>query len=99
MTFFVVHGHNHRHRCKPATTRGFFPHLRKGFIRNHAQFPTTTSILMIGAIEKFQGARELPVSQIGINLRTESHTMHISDANFEPGSEMIMPDGEVHLWR
>lgn len=25
--------------------------------------------------------------------------MHISDANFEPGSEMIMPDGEVHLWR
>jgi 4'-phosphopantetheinyl transferase len=25
--------------------------------------------------------------------------MHISDANFEPGSEMIVPDGEVHLWR
>jgi 4'-phosphopantetheinyl transferase len=25
--------------------------------------------------------------------------MHISDANFEPGSEMILQDGEVHLWR
>jgi 4'-phosphopantetheinyl transferase len=54
---------------------------------------------MIGGIEKCRGAWELPVSRIGINLRTVSYTMHISDANFEPGPAMIMPDGEVHLWR
>lgn len=38
-------------------------------------------------------------SRIGINLRWVSHTMPISDANFEPAPSMPMAEDEVHLWR